>query len=106
MVKNARGHAFYEYGEPMLDDPVGVWSKPLLSMTASERGEFENISSDGGWPEVGSRMMTRVMTGQDLDGPWVVVQDGIYRYGVTQATGEILVRAVISEYLATEVRWD
>ena len=29
-----------------------------------------------GWPEVGSRMMTLVIMGQDLRGGWVIVQDG------------------------------
>jgi hypothetical protein len=46
-------------------------------------------------------MMTRVITGRDLDGPWVVVQEGVYRYSVTQIDGGILVRSVMSEYLAT-----
>jgi hypothetical protein len=49
-------------------------------------------------------MMTRVLTGQDLAGEWVVVQEGIYRYAVAQGGG-MLVRSVLSEYLATEVYW-
>ena len=76
-------------------------------MTAAQREEFENIQGDGeiaGWPEVGSRMMTRVMTGQDLCDGWVVVQDGVYRYGVAQC-GVMLIRSVLFEYLATEVYW-
>src|SRR5690606_35418047 len=85
IVKNARGHAFYEYGEPMLREPDEVWAAPLESLTAAQQDAFENIQGDGmlaGWPEVGSRMMTRVMTGQDLRDGWVIVQDGVYRYGV------------------------
>ena len=108
IVKNARGHAFYEYGEPMLREPDEVWAAPLESLTAAQQDAFENIQGDGmlaGWPEVGSRMMTRVMTGQDLRDGWVIVQDGVYRYGVAQSGG-ILVRSVLFEYLATEVRWD
>ena len=103
IVKNARGHAFFEYGEPMLEVPTHVGSWPLVSFTVVERENFENIPSDGLWPEVGSRMMTRVMTGQDLDGSWVIVQEGVYRYAVVQFGGGFLVRSVISEYLATEV---
>ena len=49
-------------------------------------------------------MMTRVLTGQDLDGPWVIVQDGVYRYAVSQ-TGGVLVRSILYDYLATEVFW-
>lgn len=107
IVKNARGHALFEYGEPMLHDPTQVGSQPLVSFTAAERKSFENVSSGGlaAWLEVGSRMMTRVITGQDLDGSWVTVQKGVYRYAVIQSGGGIVVRTVIADYLATEVSW-
>jgi hypothetical protein len=49
-------------------------------------------------------MMTRVVTGQDLVGDWVTVQEGTYRYAVAQV-GRMRVRSVIHEYLATEVLW-
>jgi hypothetical protein len=67
--------------------------------------EFESIDNGLLWPEVGSRMMTRVITGQDLSNGWVIVQEGVYRYAVVQQGG-ILVRSVLREYLATEVYWD
>ena len=108
VVKDARGHAFYEYGEPMLNEPERAWATPLESLPVAERDAFESIQGDqtlAGWPEVGSRMMTRVMTGQDLRDGWVVVQDGIYRYGVA-LRGAILVRSVLYNYLATEVCWN
>ena len=57
-----------------------------------------------GWPEVGSRMMTRLLTGQDFSDGWIVIQDGTYQYGVVQHDG-ILVRSVLFNYLATEVYW-
>lgn len=105
VVKNARGHAFYEYGEPMLDDPDEVFIKPIALMSEDEWREFEDVPQ-AGWPEVGSRMMTRVMSHQDMDGAWVVVQDRRYPYAVTQAIGGLLVRTIIYDYLATEVRWE
>lgn len=104
IVKNARGHAFFEYGEPMLPQPTNVWAAPLALMSRTERKSFENIRSTV-WPEVGSRMLTRVVSGQNLSGPWVVVQPNAYRYTVAQ-NGGLMVRSVLSEYLATEVRWD
>jgi len=104
VVKNARGHAFFEYGEPMLDDPRHVHATPLETLTKEQREAFEAAPIGGAWPEVGSRMLTRVLTGQDLDGTWVVVQDGVYRYAVAQ-DGGIMVRSVLYEYLATEVYW-
>ena len=105
VIKNARGHAFYEYGEPMLTEPKHVWFTPLETMTATKLQEFETVHIGRVLPEVGSRMMTRVFTGQDLRDGWVIVQDGVYRYSVDQR-GLILVRSVLFEYLATEVYWD
>jgi hypothetical protein len=45
-------------------------------------------------------MLTRVLTGEDMAGEWVVVQQGTYRYSVHQEGG-LRVRSVLSEYLAT-----
>lgn len=102
-VKNARGHAFFEFGEPMLDEPDHVWAMPLVSLTDRQRAEFENVAASD-WPEVGSRMMTRMASGADLDEGWVIVQDDVYCYAVVQE-GTLLVRSVIRNYLATEVFW-
>ncbi|MFL5141934.1 MAG: hypothetical protein ACJ8DP_01100, partial [Microvirga sp.] len=108
ILKNARGHAYFEYGEPMLESPVHIWVLPLESMPLTECQEFEGLSDGGGlvpWPEVGSRMMTRLLTGVDTAGQWIIVQKGVYRYSVQQAGG-LRVRAVLSEYFAAEVQWD
>lgn len=93
ILKNARGHAFFEFVEPMLADPD---MSGLFRWRITDMGHF--------LPEVGSRMLTRVMTGQDLCGSWVIVQDETYRYTVAQQ-GCMRVRSVIAEYLATEVYW-
>jgi hypothetical protein len=107
IIKNARGHAFFEYGEPLFEAPAYCRCRPLETLTSAEREEFENVRFGdlAGWPEVGSRMMTRVITGQDLAGPWIVVQDGVYRYAVPQSPDGLLVRIVIAEYLGAEVCW-
>lgn len=106
VVKNARGHAFFEIGEPMMHKPHSVRIIPLEYMTSEDRAEFENAGSYmGPLPEVGSRMMTRVFTGQDLtDHGWVLVQAGVYRY-VAMQTALMTVRSVLYEFLATEVSW-
>lgn len=105
VVKNARGHAFYEYGEPLFGDPLAMSVEPLEFMNSAQRREFEGCESGtlASWPEVGSRAMQRLMTGQDMIGPWVTVQDGVYRYAVWEHGPGLKVRSVISEYLATEV---
>lgn len=109
VLKNARGHVYFEYGEPMLDPPAHIWALPLESMSGAERRDFEGLQSQAsiaGWPEVGSRMMTRLATGEDMSGLWVAVQEGAYRYSVQPAGGGLRVRTVLSEYLATEVQWE
>ena len=110
VVKNARGHASYEYGEPMLMEPDQVWTLPLDLMTAAEGAEFDarRAGELAPWSEVGevgSRMMTRVLTGQDMRDGWVIVQDGVYRFRVEQCGG-MLVKSVLFEYLATQVHWN
>lgn len=92
----------------MLHSPVHVRVVPLESMTATERQNFEGLGDKGSlspWPEVGSRMMTRLLTGEDMTKDWVVVQEGAYRYSVQQ-DGGLRVQSVLSEYLATEVQWE
>ena len=67
--------------------------------------EDTDCDSLAAWPEVGSRMMTRILTGADTRNGWVVVQDGVHRYTVMQC-GQLTVKSVLFEYLPTEVRWD
>ena len=107
VLKNARGHAFFEFGEPMLDEPDQVWATPLVSLNKAQHSEFESIGTFGGtaaWAEVGSRTLARQMTGQDRKNGWVVVQPDVYRYAAFQA-GTLTVRSVLRNYLATEVFW-
>ena len=108
VLKNARGHAYFELGEPMMSEPDSVWTCPVGLLTPEQRSEFESENEIGGlsvWPEVGSKMMTRLLTGQDMVGSWIVVQDGTYRYQVNWVSG-VRIRSVIFGYLATEVQWD
>ena len=106
MLKNARGHAFYEFGERQEIDPTYIWATPLCALTEIRCREFEGAQSGGlaGWPEVGSRAMQRVVLGCDIRDGWVIVQDDVYRYQVRQCEG-VLVRSVLMEYLASEVHW-
>ena len=105
VLKNARGHAYFELGEPMLCPPRLIRAIPLATISDDERLEFENVDSGPLFPEVGSRMLTRIVTGQDIEDGWVIVQEDVYRYAVMW-DGGITVRTVLYDYLATEVRWD
>ena len=53
VLKNARGHAYYEMGEPMLDDPDLVSFVPLQALTSEQRIAFEQgTAGPAAWPEM------------------------------------------------------
>jgi hypothetical protein len=106
IVKNARGHVLFEHGEPAIGQPVRVSIQPIPTMPPEMRMSFEAIDYGASWPEVGSRLMARLISGEDMrsDG-WVIVQPEAYRFAVMD-NGQFVVRTVIREYLATEVIWE
>ena len=105
VLKNARGHAYHELGEPPKEVPAYVSFVPLMSMAVDDRATFEAIGGGlDGWPEVGSRMILRVANGVNLADGWIEVERGRYRYAVDWSCG-VIVRTVIWEYLATETCW-
>lgn len=105
VLKNALGHVYYEWGFPVGDAPESVWAAPMVSLPQNLWDAF-TTDGLGLWPEMGCRMMARMVTGQDMVGNWVVVQDGVYRYSIDESDGGTRVRTILHEYLATEVRWD
>lgn len=112
-VKLAQGHAAYELSEPQLGEPGNMGIAPLTSMAPQQRLAFERLSADAGksetvgWPEIGSRAFQRAVEGWagDSSDQWLVVQPGRYRYAVYLADG-VVVKVVMSEYLAIEARWE
>jgi hypothetical protein len=104
-IKNARGHAFFELGEPLLEKPSTVVVRPRSTFSLAELARFEQANVGAAWPEVGSRMLTRVACGHDMQEGWITVQESTYRYSVAVDSG-IQVRSVLSEYLAVEVSWE
>lgn len=107
IIKNARGHAYHEIGEPLLEVPDHVAFVPLGQLSPEQREAFESTSLDGGlavWPEVGSRMTVHLLDPEAMVGGWVTVEPGRYRYAIDWS-GAISVKTVVWEYLATETRW-
>ena len=104
IVKNARGHVLFELGQAIEMAPTHVTIAPIEQLTPMQLSQFEYPQGPSGWPEVGSRLMLRLLeTGEVQDGGWIEVQDGIYRYAVDELPR---VRIVLREYLAAEVAWD
>jgi hypothetical protein len=108
VVKLARGHVAHRYSEPQLEEPIHVMFVPLMVMSAEQRDAFEEIPESPIYPEIGSRAFKDILVvGEEVyaaeDG-WLVLQPGRYRYAVAQSD-EVVVRIVLSEYLACEVVW-
>ena len=104
-LKLARCHAAYELNEPRLEYPDHVLVVSLVSLTEARREHFETPPDTGVWPEVGSRSMLRLVEGEPgYVGGWRLVQEDRYRYMAVGA-GPVMVRGVLSEYLAYEVFW-
>src|SRR5262249_53885307 len=108
ILKLARGHVAHQYSEPQLDDPQRITAKPLSLMSVEQLDEFETIPASALSPEIGSRAFLRTLVvGSEVYNEsegWTVLQEGRYRYAVAQP-GELVVRIVLSEYLAAEVVW-
>lgn len=104
VVKNARGHAFHELGQPMFAEPDDIMIVPLEVIEEERLAEFLTIDMGDSWPEVGSRLLQRVVEGTDMVDGWIVVQPNVYVFAVLDAEG-VIVRSIIREYLLTEVTW-
>ena len=108
IVKNARGHAYHEIGEPLFDEPDHVAFMPLERLSSVQRDVFETVDTGSDfacWPEVGSRMTLRLLDDEAMVGGWIMVEPGRYRYSIDWS-GPVTVKTVVWEYLATETRWE
>lgn len=108
IVKNARGHAYHEIGEPLLEAPDHVAFVPLAQLSAGQRDAFETVGTAAEfavWPEVGSRMTVQLLDREAMVGGWITVEPGRYRYSIDWSEA-VTVKTVIWEYLATETRWE
>ncbi len=104
IVKNARGHVLFELGQAIELPPTHVKIAPIEQLTPPQLSQFEHPQGPSGWPDVGSRLMLRLLeTGECGGGGWIEVQNGVYRYAVDELPR---VRVVLREYLAAEVAWD
>jgi hypothetical protein len=106
VLKLARAHAAYEASEVLRRSPSHILITPLELLGQAARHHFETVPGSAIWTEVGSRAMQRLIVfGTDVtDEGWIEVQHERYRYFVV-ANGAVLVRFVVSEYLACEVVW-
>jgi len=119
MLKLARGHAAFELSQPCRDKPDHFWCGPLSSLSQKERDDFNSVHFQQIFGGVGSRNMQRLLVTQMivqsednkqhnvgmLINDWIDVQDDLYRFIAIDDLGTVVIRIVISEYLACEVAW-
>jgi 5-methylcytosine-specific restriction endonuclease McrA len=109
VLKLARGHSAYKYSEPQLAQPKRLSFIPISLMSEEQLRLFETPRAGDLFPEIGSRaFLDAMVVGNEVftqEGTWTVVQEGRYRYSVSQHSEQVTVRFVLSEYLACEVTW-
>jgi hypothetical protein len=104
LLKNARGHAFFELNEHFLDGEPDIWYVPLHQMTDAQRNAFESVAELEVFPEVGSRGMQRMLVPGTQVSKWIEVQNDVYRYQVVCAK-KVAVKIVLQNYLACQVEF-
>lgn len=102
--KLAMGHVAFELGEPILAEPVSVSFLPTISLSPERLASFETPPAFSLLAEVGSRALQRQVQSLTGTADWIMVQPGRYRY-LTYFSDIVMVRSVISEFLACEVIW-
>lgn len=115
MLKLARGHAAYELSKPCRTDPDGFWCRPVSLIPENELFDFNSPEQPQIFGEVGSRNMQRfsLMSLDMIDGSresflmnsWIEVQKNLYRYQAIHGIDGIVIRIVISEYIACQAVW-
>jgi hypothetical protein len=103
--KLAMGHVAFELGEPILAEPTNLSFFPKMFLSPERLISFESPPSFSLLAEVGSQALYRQVESASGKAEWIVVQPGRYRY-LTYFSGAVMVRSVISEFLACEVGWD
>lgn len=108
IMKLARGHAAFELSLPQLEEPDEISFVPFVAMSDEQRATFESASTSSAalWPEIGSCAFVGAVKNSPISykNGWLTVQTNRYRYFVNQAGG-LVIRMVLSEYLACRVVW-
>ncbi|WP_374072550.1 hypothetical protein [Alloalcanivorax xenomutans] len=119
VLKLARGHAAFELSQPCTQEPDHYWCGALDSLTEDQIEAFSAAHIQQLFGEIGSRNMQRMFavqaTLQSQSGDqetmhitvndWIEVQEGYYRYLAIDDINGVIIRIVVSDYLACEVGW-
>jgi hypothetical protein len=103
IAKIARALWAYETSETANAQGVTVGYASIESLSDGQFQAFQRLTPPTLLPEVGSRMFSRVLIGENGPNPpsWIEVQQGRFAYAIEIATQRV--KMVIRDYLAAEV---
>jgi len=105
LFKLASGHVLYKQNNPQYEKPTSIKWNFLDSFSKKERSLFEKTYKIDVFPEVGSRTPIMINTSGEMHYQWEIVQNDIYRYIVADVDNFIIVKLVLSEFIACEIVW-
>jgi hypothetical protein len=104
LEKIARGLWAYEVGETAQSSLATVRYAQIAGLRADQLEAFMALEHPDLLPEVGSRMMIRVLTVTDkAEGSWIELQAGRFSYGIEVFSDGGHVKMVLGDYIAAEV---
>ncbi|MEY4505092.1 MAG: hypothetical protein RL154_1389 [Pseudomonadota bacterium] len=106
LYKLANGHILFHHSNPQYEAPKIISWFFLQSLNENNRGIFELELLVEIYPEVGSRAILAINQYDYLYYPWIIAQEGVYRYLVADSKNSQIVKIVFSEFLACEVIWN
>ncbi len=103
--KMGRGLCAYETGLTTGGMSARVEYAPIAALTPEDYELFKEVNSPQLIPEVGSRMMSRVLVahGQPFLDYWQEVQPGRFSYAVEVFSDHTVVKMVVRDFLAARV---
>lgn len=104
LYKLASGHVLYHHNNPKYELPATINWFFLSSLGINERYAYEQEILVEVYPEVGSRTIIMDQYGNAYY-PWLIAQEGVYRYFVAETGNSQVVKIVFNEFLACEVLW-
>lgn len=106
LYKLASGHVLYHHNNPKYELPTSIKWFFLSSLSNSQRYSYEQELPVEVYPEVGSRTIMMMDQYGNTYYPWIIVQEGVYRYLVAETGNSQVVKIVFNEFLACEVLWN
>jgi hypothetical protein len=104
IIKLAKGHYKYEYGELIIEMPDAIEIKFIEYMTRDEKHNFFNSYYQKLFPEIGSRQFIDIIENKCFG--WVKVQENVYEYLIFNNGINQFVRILIRNFIAIEVKWN